>query len=166
MIYKFDKCNLNVADEALKFIELYRLNKNNDISDVFYHKHLDCFQSLIEMWKNMLDDYNAVIVNRKGRKNKDGSYSMTFATICIKPHWNFDSVMFTGSVYGATKFPLSSDDLWLFYNYIKNSRKNKEIDILILPKEVDSACQNWSNSYVRGDFDKTGMFKGVQLKEV
>lgn len=105
-------------------------------------------------------DYNAVIVRRK----EDGKLS--FATFCIKPHWDSEGVMFTGGTWDATKFPLDSEDLGLFYNYLKDNNKDYDIDIVLLLKSVDSNNQNWENEKVRGNYEKTGMFKETNLKEV
>lgn len=161
-MFKYDKCNMKLIDEMLKFVELFKDSENKDI--VIPNSYLDCFVSLINDWKNSVNDYNAVIVNRKGHRNKDDTYSMTFATNCIKPHWNSEGVMFTSGVWDATKFPLDYEDLWLFLKYIKNSKLTGDFDVLLLPKSVSGNNENWGKESVRGNFDTTGVFNKVQLR--
>lgn len=107
-----------------------------------------------------ISDYNAVIVRRK----EDGKLS--FATFCIKPHWKQEGVMFTSGTWDATKFPLNSEDLGLFYNYLKDNNKDYDIDIVLLLKHIDSKNENWENENTRGDYKNTRVFKGSNLKEI
>ena len=44
-MYKHNECNKKVADESLKFIDLYRGKKSNSIYDDFYSSHLNCLKS-------------------------------------------------------------------------------------------------------------------------
>lgn len=59
-----DDCNKKLADNCLKRIEFYREHKNNDIYDDFYHFHLNCFESLINVWKAEEENCYAVIMSK------------------------------------------------------------------------------------------------------
>lgn len=167
-MYKHDKCNKKVADESLKFIEMYRNKKENSIYDDFYHSHLDCFEELIGDWKKQEEDCYAIIMCRKGHKHDDGSYSPVYATVCKKPHWDDEGIMLTSGLYDATKFDLSCEDLFPIYNYIKSRFPERNFKVVYINKGVfgTNPRELWSSKEVRGNFDETGEISGILIKEV
>lgn len=167
-MYKHDKCNKKVANESLKFIEMYRNKKENSIYDDFYHSHLDCFEGLIEDWKKQEEDCYAVIICNKGTEYEDGVFLPNYATVCVKPHWGSEGIMLTSSFYDATKFDLSCEDLFPVYNYIKSRFPDKDFKVVYIDKGVfgNKPRELWSSKEVRGNFDKTGEISGTLIKEV
>ena len=119
----------------------------------------EVLNQLIDNNSVSIDDYNAVIVRRKDDN------TLSFATICIKPHWSNDGIMFTSGTWDATKFPLNSSDLEVFYNYITKSNPDYDIDIVLLLSRIDSQNENWRNEVTRGSYYTDGIFKGQALKE-
>lgn len=165
-MFKHDSCNKEVVEECLKRISFVRDNKSNSIFDDFYRSHLDCFESLIEDWKDLENNSFAVIVCRKGHKNSDNTYSPVYATICMKDHWTDEGVMLTSGLYDATKFDLTSEDLYIFLKYCNSTFKNREFSIIYLDKSIfgDKPRELWSDDIVNCGFTKSGVFKGINLK--
>lgn len=137
-MFKHDECNKALSEECLKFIDIYRGTKENNISDAFYHKHLDCFVSLIEDWKEQEKDSFAVIMSGKEAK---------YVTVTS----NNDSITFTltTSIYDATKFFLNSSDLYLLLDRVKDSFTDKEFEVIYINKKVfgDSQRQVWKDCF-------------------
>lgn len=167
-MYKHDKCNKKVANESLKFIEMYRNKKENSIYDDFYHSHLDCFEELIEDWKKQEEDCYAVIMCDKGIEFDGGVWLPSYATVCIKPHWSSEGILISTSLYDATKFDLSCEDLFPIYNYIKSRFPKRDFKVVYINKGVfgTSPRELWSSKEVSGNFDETGEISGILIKEV
>lgn len=167
-MFRHDSCNKNTVKECLGTINFYRAQKENSIYDYFYHSHLDCFESLIEDWQNECENSFAVIMDRKGHKNSNNTYSPVYATVCMKPHWEQEGIMLSGGLYDATKFDLDSDDLYPILKYIQEKFPSRNFEVVHINKGVfgDLPREVWSDENVNGNFDRTGEINGNFVKTV
>lgn len=114
------------------------------------------------------DDYFVVIACELGHIYESGEISPTFATLCIKPHWDSDGVMFTSGIYDATKFNLDDEDLDKIFEVVQERNKNKDLSLVLVPKMMCGSLPRecWSSKSTRGSFDETGELFGENIKEV
>lgn len=146
------ECNRKLTDECIKFIELYRQRKENNIFDAFYHSHLDCFTSLIEDWKNSERDCYAVI-----------ACDFDFVQITQK-----SGVVLVKNVAEATMFDLSDDDLYDIFSYIKKQVVTDKYKIIPVDKILlhEKELNLWSDKNIQGNFAVTGEINEDFVKEV
>lgn len=164
------KCNSqfiydSVVDESLERIEFYREKKDNNIFDDFYHSHLNCMQELLEQCKEDMKMKYVVIFAPKGHRNKDGSYSPVYVTVCKKPHWESEGIMLQGGLYDATKFDQYSDDIDLILKYCRACFPDKQFCVVDVDKRIlgTNPREVWED--VKGDFAETKMLKDMYLND-
>ena len=116
------------------------------------------FEELIEDWKEQEEDCYAVIMCDKP----------LYVTVCMKPHWDSEGILITSSLYDATKFDLSCEDLFPIYNYIKSRFPERNFKVVYINKGVfgTNPRELWSSKEVRGNFDETGEISGTLIKKV
>lgn len=152
-----------LVDECLKRIELYRMQKENNMFDTFYHSHLDLMEKLLEDEKDKKNRVFKLIIEPSGNLFDSGVVTPNYVTICKSPHWNGnEGVMLTCGTYDATKFDYDEKDLDDILKFVRGRFPGRKFEVVDISKTVfgNTPREVWSSNYVKCDFDETGMIGG------
>lgn len=107
-------------------------------------------------------EYLCILCAPKGLVDKNGKTSPVYATICKKPHWDFEGVMLTSGTHDATKIEPTCPDLEPLLNYCNNHFNDREFIIIKVPiNEFGKSLKHelWSNEKIKDDFSETHKIK-------
>ena len=100
------------------------------------------------------------------RVRKEDECGPSYATICMKKHWQHDGIMCTWGTWGATKFDLDDADAELFCKYLNETFESGPFEVVEIDQRhlATKRHEYWSDDFVNCGFKNNHTFRGIKLE--